>query len=306
MKVVIFCGGLGLRLREYSDNVPKPLVPIGDHPIVWHLMKYYSYYGHKDFILCLGHKGEAIKKFFLNYNEALSSDFVLSDAGRNLRLLSTDFSNWRITFVDTGSKSMIGERLLAVRDYLKDEEMFLANYVDGLTDLDLNQVIEKFTAARKTACFVSVPPTQTFHLVETDGSAHVTRIRHAGTSNTWINGGYFVFTRRIFDFMRAGEDLVDQPFQRLIEARELITVQHQGFWACMDTFKERQQLEDLWSKGNAPWQVWLNNGRRNGSTVLPEKHEDAATRLQHPLAPEAPVSQPAEELQSAAQLLAGC
>jgi len=260
MKVVIFCGGLGLRLREYSENVPKPLVPIGDHPIVWHLMKYYAYYGHRDFILCLGHKGESIKKFFLNYNEALSSDFVLSDGGRNLRLLNKDFRNWSITFVDTGAKAKIGERLMAVREHLRDEEVFLANYVDGLSDVDLNKMIERFLQSGKSACFVSVPPTQTFHLVEVDGSDHVTRISHAAGSDTWINGGYFILSKRIFDYMKPGEDLVDEPLQRLIEARELMTVKHEGFWACMDTFKERQQLEDLWSQGAAPWQVWLRNG----------------------------------------------
>ena len=263
MKVVIFCGGLGLRLREYSENVPKPLVPIGEHPIIWHLMKYYSHYGHKDFILCLGHKGEAIKRFFLDYREALSNDFVLSDAGRELQLLSTDFASWRITCVDTGSNAKIGERLLAVRDYLKNEEVFLANYVDGLSDVDLNMLIERFRGSGKTASFISVPPTQTFHLVETDGSAHVTCIKHAETSDKWINGGYFVMSKRIFDYLRPGEDLVDQPFARLIEARELITIKHPGFWACMDTFKERQQLEDLWSKGSAPWQIWLRNGHKS-------------------------------------------
>jgi glucose-1-phosphate cytidylyltransferase len=260
MKVVIFCGGLGLRLREYSENVPKPLVPIGDHPIMWHLMKYYAHYGHRDFILCLGHKAESIKKFFLNYNEAFSSDFVLSDGGRNLNVLNTDFARWSITFVDTGSNARIGERLYAVRDYVKDDEVFLANYVDGLSDIDLNYVIERFRQSGRTACFVSVPPTQTFHLVEMDEACQVTSINHAGTSDTWINGGYFVFSKRIFDFMEPGEDLVDEPFQRLIAARELITIPHHGFWACMDTFKERQQLEDLWSKGDAPWQVWANDG----------------------------------------------
>jgi len=259
MKVVIFCGGLGLRLREYSENVPKPLVPIGDAPVMWHLMKYYAHYGHKDFVLCLGHKGEAIKRFFLEYNAALSSDFVLSEGGRKVQLLATDFTDWRITFVDTGAKSLIGQRLLSVRDHVKNEEVFLANYVDGLTDIDLDMVIDRFLKSKKTACFVSVPPTQTFHLVETDDDNYVTSINHAGTSHRWINGGYFVFRQRIFDYIRAGEDLVDQPFQRLIEEQELITIKHNGFWACMDTFKERQQLEDLWSKGTAPWQVWLKS-----------------------------------------------
>lgn len=256
MKIVLFCGGLGLRLREYSDNVPKPLVPIGDHPVMWHLMKYYSHYGHRDFILCLGYKSEAIKRFFLNYNEALSSDFVLSDGGRRLDLLSADFRKWNITFVDTGCHASIGERLLAVREHVKHEKVFLANYVDGLTNLDLNRLVDTFYRSGKTACFVAVRPTQTFHLVEIDDTAHVTSISHAASSSAWINGGYFMLSQRIFEFMRPGEDLVEEPFRRLIEARELVTLKHDGFWACMDTFKERQQLEDLWSKGAAPWQVW--------------------------------------------------
>ena len=270
MKVVVFCGGQGLRLREYSENVPKPLVPIGDSPVIWHLMKYYAHYGHKDFILCLGHKGEAIKRFFLNYNAALTSDFILTDGGRGIELLSRDFTNWKITFSDTGTKSLIGERLRSVRQHVQGEEIFLGNYVDGLSDLNLDMVIDKFIKSNKTACFVSVPPTQTFHLVNCDSESHVTGISHAGTSNTWINGGYFVFKQKIFDYIQPGEELVDEPFQRLIAERELITFQHTGFWACMDTFKERQQLEDLWSKGVAPWQVWLSNGSKiptNGSPL---------------------------------------
>lgn len=262
MRVVIFCGGLGMRLREYSENVPKPLVPIGDAPVMWHVMKYYSHYGHKDFILCLGHKGEAIKRFFLNYNEALSSDFVLSEGGRKIALLSRDFGDWRITFADTGAKSLIGERLRAVRDHVKGEEVFLANYVDGLSDLDLNMHIQRFLKTGKTACFVSVIPTATCHLVETDSDGRVLRINHAFTSNKWINGGYFVLRQRIFDYIKPGEDLVNEPFHRLIQDGELITYKHTGYWACMDTFNERQQLEDLWSKGGAPWQVWINQSSK--------------------------------------------
>lgn len=276
MKVVIFCGGMGLRLREYSENVPKPLVPIGDAPVMWHLMKYYSHYGHREFVLCLGHKAEAIKRFFLDYNEAISSDFVLSEGGRNVRLLGTDFSNWKITFVDTGAKSLVGERLATVREHVKNEEVFLANYVDGLTDIDLTMVIDRFMKSNKVACFVSVPPTQTFHLVETDRDMNVTSINHAGTSNTWINGGYFVFKQKIFEYIQPGEDLVDQPFQRLIDERQLMTIHHTGFWACMDTFKERQQLEDLWSKGAAPWQVWLNGKKTLTSSNGTEPRREAA------------------------------
>lgn len=267
MKVVIFCGGMGLRLREYSDNVPKPLVPIGDAPVVWHLMKYYSHYGHNDFILCLGHKSEPIRRFFLNYNEALSRDFVLTNGGHDVQLLGTDYSQWRITFVDTGAKALVGDRLLKVRDHLSGEDVFLANYVDGLSDVDLPTVINDFKRSGKTACFITVPPTQTFHLVETDADSCVTGISYAGNSDTWINGGYFVFRKEIFDYIQPGEDLVDEPFQRLIDAGELITIRHGGFWACMDTFKERQQLEDLWAKGAAPWQVWQARPRDAGATA---------------------------------------
>lgn len=261
MKVVLFCGGLGMRLREYSDTVPKPLVTIGNDPIIWHLMKYYSYYGHQDFILCLGHKGDSIKRFFLTYNEAFSNDFLLSEGGRKLQLLTTDYQNWNIAFVHTGLKASVGERLRAVREHLKEEEVFLANYVDGLSDVNLNMVVDTFLKSGKTACFVSVRPSQTFHMIEVDGASLVTRISPATSSNFLINGGYFVFSKKIFDYLGPGEDLVEQPFQRLIEARELVTVRHDGFWACMDTFKEKQQLEDLWSAGTAPWQVWLKNGK---------------------------------------------
>lgn len=255
MKVVLFCGGLGLRLREYSETIPKPLVPIGEKPLIWHLMKYYTHYGHTEFILCLGHKAELIKRYFLEYNEAFSEDFVLTEGGRNLELLNADAPGWSITFVDTGLNTSVGERLRAVHKFVEEEEVFLANYVDGLTDLDLSQQINHFMDYNLTACCVSVRPTQTFHLIETDG-AFVTSLRHVAHAEAWMNGGYYVFSKRIFEFLEPREDLVNEPFHRLIKARELIALRHDGFWACLDTFKERQQLEDLWSKGEAPWQVW--------------------------------------------------
>src|SRR6476660_3168689 len=157
MKVVLFCGGLGTRLREYSDTIPKPMVNIGHRPILWHLMKYYAHYGHKDFILCLGHGAVAIKNFFLKYDECVANDFVYSGGGHNIELLSKDIHDWRVTFVDTGLKSSIGERLRRVKEHLKGEEMFLANYADGLCDLDLKAYVDSFKASGKTACFISIP-----------------------------------------------------------------------------------------------------------------------------------------------------
>ena len=149
MKVVLFCGGMGMRLREHSEALPKPIVPVGHRPIIWHVMKYYAHFGQKDFILCLGYKSAVIKEYFLRYNEAISNDFVMSEGGRNLQLLGTDIQDWTITFADTGLNSNIGQRLKAVERYLHGEEVFLANYADGLTDFPLPSMIDHFMAERK-------------------------------------------------------------------------------------------------------------------------------------------------------------
>lgn len=256
MKVVLFCGGQGLRLREYSANVPKPMVPIGYRPILWHLMKYYAHYGHREFILCLGHQADVIKEYFLNYNEAISNDFVFSGGGRKLRLLGTDISGWSITFVDTGIEATVGMRLQAVREHLKGEPVFLANYADNLTDAALPHMIEHLISTDRLASFISVKPSQSFHVVQVGDDSSVQAIAPAASSDIWINGGFFVFRQGVFDYLREGEDLVIEPFQRLIRKGRLTTYRYTGFWACMDTFKERMILEDLHSRGNAPWEVW--------------------------------------------------
>jgi len=165
MKVVLFCGGMGMRMREYSETIPKPMVPIGYRPILWHVMKYYAHYGHKDFILCLGYKADVIKNYFRNYDECVSNDFVLSAGGKSLELLNSDIDDWRITFVDTGLNANIGQRFKAVEKYLKDEEVFLANYSDGLSDVDLKMLVEKFLQSNRLACFVSVKPRASFHMI---------------------------------------------------------------------------------------------------------------------------------------------
>ena len=256
MKVVLFCGGMGMRMREYSETVPKPMVPIGYRPILWHVMKYYAHYGHKDFILCLGHQADAIKKYFLEYNECVSNDFVLSKGGKNLDLLSSDISDWRITFVDTGLTSNIGQRLVAAEKHLGKDEFFLANYTDVLSDVPLPKVVEKFKKSNHVASFVSVMPQASFHLVESDASGVVKGINHIRRGGAKINGGYFVFRRDIFRYIKKGEELVEEPFRRLMAEGKLVTYTHDGFWACMDTFKEKQELEDLFTRGKAPWTVW--------------------------------------------------
>ncbi len=255
MKVVLFCGGLGMRLREYSENIPKPMVNIGYRPILWHVMKYYAHYGHKDFILCLGYKADMIKDYFLKYDECLSNNFILSNGGKDLTLLSSDIQDWRIAFVDTGLSSNIGQRLKAVEEYVEGEEVFLANYVDGLTDLPLPQYINHCLGRNKVASFLCVKPTQSFHVVAVNGDM-VSDIQHIDHAGIWMNGGYFLFREEIFQYIRNGEELVNEPFQRLIEEEQLVAYKYNGFWACMDTFKEKQQLEDMYIRGEAPWEVW--------------------------------------------------
>jgi glucose-1-phosphate cytidylyltransferase len=259
MKVVLFCGGLGMRMREYSEAVPKPMVPIGYRPILWHVMKYYAHYGHKDFILCLGYKADVIKRYFLDYDECVSNDFVFSQGGKSLELLSRDIDDWNITFVDTGLTTNIGGRLKAVQKYLQSEEMFLANYSDGLSDVHLPSVVRAFERSRNVASFVSVKPRASFHLIDTDEAGVVRSIEHIGKSGARINGGFLVMRPEIFDYLHEGEDLVEEPFRRLIADGKLMAYPHEGFWACMDTFKERQELEDVYGRGHAPWAVWNNH-----------------------------------------------
>jgi glucose-1-phosphate cytidylyltransferase len=245
-----------MRMREYSESVPKPMVPIGYRPILWHVMKYYAHYGHKDFLLCLGYKADVIKNYFRSYDECLSNDFVLSGGGKNLELLSSDIDDWRITFVDTGLNSNVGQRLKAVEKYLQNEEVFLANYTDGLSDVDLDVLVDTFMRSKRLACFVSVRPRASFHMISVDGEGIVKSIEHITKSGARINGGFFVFRREVFRYLKEGEELVEQPFRRLITEGQLLSYAHNGFWACMDTFKERQELEDLHSAGKAPWMVW--------------------------------------------------
>src|SRR5882672_3717646 len=190
MKVVLFCGGLGMRLREFSETIPKPLVEVGSRPVLWHLMKYYAHFGHKDFVLCLGHGDAAIKNFFLKYDECVFNDFVYSQGGRRLELVRKDIDDWRITFVDTGAHSSIGERLRRVRDHLAGEEIFLANYADGLSDLDLSTHVESFKARGKVACFISIPAPHTFHIVQTDSEQHATKLELVAESPVRVNGGF--------------------------------------------------------------------------------------------------------------------
>jgi glucose-1-phosphate cytidylyltransferase len=256
MKVVLFCGGMGFRIRDNVQDTPKPMILVGDRPILFHIMKYYASYGHKEFILCLGYKGQLIKEYFLEYKDAIRDDFVLSDGGRTIEVLRNDIEDWRITFVDTGLHANIGERLKAVQRFIGDDEYFLANYADVLTDAPLPDMIEQLAMRGKVASFLSVRPRYTFHVVTVDAEQQVCSIDHVSEASIWINGGYFVFSREIFDYLGGGEDLVAEPFNRLVSERQLLAYRHEGFWAPMDTFKDHQAIQSMYESGLRPWAVW--------------------------------------------------
>lgn len=265
MKVVLFCGGLGMRLRDHVDNVPKPMVPIGNRPILWHVMKYYAHFGHRDFILCLGYKGDEIKRYFLNYEENLTNDFILAEGGRKRELLGSDIQDWRITFVDTSMQANIGERLMAVRHHLDGEEMFLANYADGLTNLQLPDQLEHFERQQgAVASFVSVRPNLSYHFIETGAGGTVTGIRDIAESGIQVNGGFFIFRKELFDYMEPGDELVVEPFERLVKERRLVAYPYDGFWQAMDTAKDKARIDALYDSGAPPWRVWKNGGSGTG------------------------------------------
>jgi glucose-1-phosphate cytidylyltransferase len=259
MKVVLFCGGLGTRLREHSDTVPKPLVNIGFRPIIWHLMRYYAHFGHKDFVLCLGYRGDMIRDYFLKYDECMTNDFTMRGAGgrKQIELHNQEAHDWNITFVDTGLHSNIGQRLLRVKQYLAGESEFLANYADGLSDLPLDKLIDDFRQKKVVASFASVRSWHSFHAVESGEDGLVTAMGPMRSDQFMINGGFFAMRNEIFDYINEGEEMVEAPFTRLREKRLLATYKYNGFWQAMDTFKDKISFDRMDAKGECPWKVWL-------------------------------------------------
>lgn len=253
MKVILFCGGLGTRIREYSESIPKPMIPLGHQPMLRHVMQWYSDYGHDEFVLCLGYKANVIKDFFLNTRPQTFSDCVVTRGGQDVRLLNEPVEDWSVTLLDTGIWRNVGERLWAAQDHVKNEKMFLANYSDGLTNVNLDDMIAKFQASGKIGCFLAVRAPLTYHLADIAEDGRVREFRTTETSEIWINGGYFIFRPEIFDYMRDGEELVLAPFKRLIDANMLMAYKHDGFWRAMDTLRDWQTLEDMVETGNMPW-----------------------------------------------------
>lgn len=257
MKVVLFCGGQGLRIRDQAHAVPKPMVRIGVRPVLWHIMKYYAHQGHRDFILCLGYQGDVIKKYFLDYDESVSNDFVLHGSDLRPQLLSRDIEDWSITFVDTGLNTSIGERLRRARPYLGDDPYFLANYSDDLTDAPLDPWIAELESRNDiVGTFMAVNPNLSLHTVSLAEDGRVDGLRSLSSSGILVNGGYFVFRQAVFDYLGESEDLVSDAFPRMIQDRALLGYRYEGFWAALDTFKDLQQLEDMYERGEAPWMIW--------------------------------------------------
>jgi glucose-1-phosphate cytidylyltransferase len=281
MKVVLFCGGLGMRMREGAGSAPKPMAMIGDRPLLWHVMRYYAHFAHTDFVLCLGYGAAAVKDYFLHYDETLSNDFTLVAGGRNVEMFSTDISDWNITFIDTGLNSTIGERLMRVRKLVENEPMFLANYADTLTDAPLPEIIERFRSSRATASILAVPPVSTHHVVEMDDAGEVTGVREVRDLMQWENGGYFVFRPEIFDALRDGEDLMPHAFSRLLTDGRVLAQRYTGFWRAADTFKDRAELEELFHRGTCPWMLWDRhraNGHAEPIVPQPRSGQEAAAR----------------------------
>jgi glucose-1-phosphate cytidylyltransferase len=254
--VVLFCGGLGVRLRAHAPGIPKPLVPIGGEPILSHLMRWYAHHGHREFVLCLGHGGPRIVRHFLRGADRVAPESLPRGVHR-IRVRTVSLGEWTVTLVPTGRDASIGERLHAVRSYF-DGATFLANYADGLSNLDLPDFIARFLASGALGGLITVRPRSTHHLVSVGRHGVVESVRSAAESGLRVNGGFFVFRREVFEWLAAGEDLVDGLFPRLVAQRRLFGYPHDGFWACMDTPKDWLALQAMEATEKTPWKAWLS------------------------------------------------
>ena len=254
MKVVLFCGGYGMRMRDGASDLPKPMMTVGPRPLIWHVMRYYAHFGHTDFVLCLGYGAHHIKDFFLNYDETASNDFVLR--GRDVELLGSDIQDWTITFVHTGMESPIGERLRRVRSCVEGEEMFLANYADVLTDAPLDVMIERFRASDAVGGLLAVPPQSAFHCVNLGEGDQVASISTLTEMPLWENGGYLMFRPEVFDHLEPDCDLITDVCAPLAKDGRMMAYRHRGFWQPADTIKERTALEAAYQAGTRPWMLW--------------------------------------------------
>lgn len=267
VKVVLFCGGQGQRLRDVTSatnfelkraaDAPKPMHLIGGKPILWHLMKWYAWHGHRDFVLCVGFRAEVVRAWVTSLSDRIVDEPSAIDGTPTHHLGAGEADGWSITVVDSGLDANIGDRLQAVRDIVAGEEMFLANYADGLSDVALPEMVEEAAGSGAVATLLAVPPPESLHAVElVPGANQVGRIAPMANQGVLINAGFFVLRPAVFDVMNPGDELVDAPFARLAEAGRLHAYPYKGFWRAMDTAKDRLVLEALWYSGERPWATW--------------------------------------------------
>ncbi len=259
MKTVILCGGFGTRIRDVADDIPKPMIPIGGLPILWHIMKYYASFNHKDFVLCLGYKGHSIKNFFLNY-ESSTRDFTIQLGNQNIDFHNTsEESDWSVTLANTGLNTMTGGRVRNIKKYIGDDDMFMLTYGDGVSDINIDELVKFHKSHGKTVTISGVrPPGRFGELEKTDEGLIKGFNEKPQASGGLINGGFFVCNKNVFDFLDGDDSLVfeQEPMRRLVESSEMMVYEHQGFWQPMDTYREYSLLNKLYDQGNAPWVSW--------------------------------------------------
>lgn len=255
MKVVLLCGGKGTRLREETEYKPKPMVEVGGRPILWHIMKNYASYGFNEFILCLGYKQECVRQFFLNY-EFMNNDFTIHLNSKEKTLHHYRHSeDWEVTLVDTGLETPKGGRLKLIEPYV-DRDTFMVTYGDGVADVNIKELCAYHKAHQKLATFTGVHPVSRFATVKVDGQGQVSSWKEKRQIEEYVNAGFFVFNREIFKYLKKNEELEEGPMERLTAKGQVVMFRHEGFWQCMDTFRDHQLLESIWNSGKAPWKTW--------------------------------------------------
>lgn len=258
MKTVILCGGRGLRLGEHGTALPKALIEIGGRPVLWHLLKLYSHHGLNDFVLCLGWLGDAIKRYFLEHHW-LYTDFTLEmkpESDYTLHKHQTSREAWRITFADTGLDTNTGGRVKRIAAHLGEDEEFCVTYGDGLSDLSLRELMAFHRAHGKLATLTAVNPRSQFGLLKLDAAGAVTEFQEKPLLEQWINGGFFIFNRRVLDYLTDNSVLEREPLEQLAREGQLMAYRHAGFWKCLDTYKDHLEFNQMWDAGQAGWKVW--------------------------------------------------
>lgn len=256
MKAVILAGGLGTRLREETEYRPKPMVEIGGRPILWHIMKNLSQQKINEFVICLGYKGDYIKDFFMNYEARVNDITVkLGKNGTSVNHTNSTEEDWQVTLANTGLSTMTGGRIYRVRDYVGTER-FLCTYGDGLADIDLKRLLDFHISHKKIATVTAVRPTSRFGAIEIDSDNQVRHFAEKPRAEQWINGGFFIFEEGIFEYLDAECVLEKEPLENLAKDNQLMAYHHKGFWQPMDTYRESQELNELWNSAKAPWRNW--------------------------------------------------